>query len=284
MIGAPNVSVFYESVGTVLDQLAQRISDGRLTMNPYAGPDPGGARLATGQRIECQPDALPYHSRDRGITLYPTEGLLSQRIRLASWWQLHAQRGTHFGAIEHVRPYFADTVALGFAYPTITIVHQDNEGTPAAYWYSESPTGVRSVLRVSPSNFNFDGRPSYRSRWWAFVDMTGTGYTPPHTYDSGGIYDTSGWQYDQGGATPFTAARAADVAAMLQEWKGAHSWCGGVVVMWSAPINPAGSPVQDATGWWSLPNGANTWAGLVGLDGRGTRPPSWDWIFDNNAP
>jgi len=44
----------------------------------------------------------------------------------------------------------------------------------------------------------------------------------------------------------------------------------------------AGTPTQDASGWWSLPNGANTWAGYVDpATGLGTRPPNFQWIYDN---
>lgn len=288
----PNISTFYEAVGATLDPLAQRVLDGRLASVPWAGPGVGveEPRTATGQRWECQPDALPYHSLDRGIQLYKTEGLQSQRQRLAAWWPLRARRGTHWGEIEHVRPYFADRVAAGFAYPTIAIVFQSNEGTPAAYWYQMDPSGGRTILRVSPSNFNIGGVVAARTQWAAFVDMTGTGYTAPHTYDSGGIYDTSGWQYDEDGATPFTVQAQADIAGMFSSWHSALSWLTFLAIVWpvgggAAFPTAAGVPTQDATGWWSLPNGAGTWAGLVNpTTGLGTRPPNFQFILDNQPP
>lgn len=287
---ARNVGIFYESMGALLDSEAQRSVDARLAGIVYAGAGPASALLSDGRRIECQPDALPLHSADRGIKLYPTEGILSQRIRLSQWWQLHAARGTHWGEIAHARPYFADRVAAGFGYPAITIGFQTNEGTPRAAWAQVDPSGNRTLLYTSPSNLNYDGFSTLRSRWWVFVDMAGTGYSPPETYDSGGIYDTSGWQYDAGAPVPFTAAAGADVASMFYDWKAAHSWCGGVVAVWpqsgGAPFPTAGgTPAQDATGWWSLPNGANTWAGYVDPGtGKGTRPPNFLWLYDNPAP
>lgn len=283
---APNIGTFYESVGALLDSEAQRALDGRLAGIVYAGAEPYAAKLADGRRIECQPDALPYHSADRGILLYPTEGILSQRIRLSQWRQLHAERGTHWGEIRHVRPYFADRVAAGYTYPTITIVHQTNEGTPAAIWRQVDPAGARTMIRVSPSNFSYDAFPAYRTRWWAFLDMTGTGYTPPAVW--GGFSWGDGTLWGEGGAVPFTPAMGADVSAMLDDWSSAHSWLVGVVLVWpgvgGAPFpSAAGVPTQDAAGWWSLPNGAGTWGGytLPAPDGRASRPPNFQWIYEN---
>lgn len=286
----PYVDSLAGAVGLELDNRSEQCLRARMAAIPYAGgPNPqriGAARLADGRLIECEPVLLPLFSQQRGIKIYPTESTLSQRIRLAMWWQLHQQRGTHWGEIAHVRPYFSTAAA----YPRITIVFQNNETTPAACWYSVAPDGTQSLGRVQPSNFNYDDRPSLRTRWWAFVDMSGTGFTPPETYDSGGQYDVSGWQYDQGGGVPFTAAMAADVAAMFADWKGAHSWLGGVIAVWpmgGGALFPSSIsvPVQDVTGWWSLPLGANTWASLVDpITGKGTRPPNFQWIVDNPAP
>jgi len=285
---ARNIGVFYESVGRILDSEAQRALDGRLAGIVYAGAEPYAAKLADGRRIECQPDALPWHSADRGIKLYPTEGELSQRIRLSQWRQLHAERGTHWGEIRHVRPYFADRVAAGYTYPTIAIVHQTNEATPRAVWYQVDPSGARTMRRAATSNFDYDGQPVKRSRWWAFLDMTGTGYTPPETYDSGGIYDTSGWVYDAGGAYPLTLDAQADIVSMFTDWKAAHSWCAGVILVWPQVGGGAfptynATPAQDATGWWSLPN--EKWALTYDpSSGLGTRPPNFIWTLDNPAP
>lgn len=285
---APNIGTFYESVGALLDSEAQRALDGRLAGIVYAGAEPFAAKLADGRRIECQPDALPWHEKDRGIKRYSTESDLSFRIRASNWRQLHAERGKPWGEIRHVRPYFSDRVAAGYAYPTIAIVSQTNDSPNSSWWYQVDPAEARTFIKVSPSNFSYDAFPSYRSRWWAFLDMTGTGYTPPETYDSGGVYDTSGWRYDEGGAYPFTTDRAADVAAMFNDWSAAHSWLVGVVLVWpmagGAPFpTAAGVPTQDAAGWFSLPNGAGTWAGytLPAPDGRASRPPNFQWIYDN---
>lgn len=286
----PNVNIFYESVGALHDLIAQRVLDGRLAANPWAGPGVGIEEpvTATGQRIECQPDALPWISRDRGIPLYTTEGLLSQRQRLAAFRQLRAARSTHWGEMEHVRPYFSDAVALGYAYPRFTIVFQDGlTPTPGALWYSMAPDGSRTITRTAPSNMDYDGLIK-RTRWWVFIDMTGTGYTPPALWGGGWTWG-DGTLWGSAGTRPFTAQAGFDIAQMFVNWHAAHSWLNGVIVVWpgvggAAFPSATTTPTQDASGWWSLPNGPNTWASIVLPDGRASRPPNFQWLLDNPAP
>lgn len=281
----PNLTTLLQAIGSEWDARAEQVLRGRMQAIPYAGGDGsaqrvGAARLADGRLIECEPFVLPVHATDRGIPLYPTEGLLSQRIRLSQWRQLHQQRGTHRGELLHVRPYFADTVARGFTYPVMRIVHQSGSGH--AVWHTMSSAGVYSVYRPASPNFNYDGRTSLWSRWWAFVEMQGTGFTPPYTYGDGDTYG-DGILYGEGGTLPFTAARQADVVSMFADWKSAHSWLGGVVLVWGGSIDITAAPVQDATGWWSLPNGK--WGNVVDpVTHIGTRPPSFEWILDTPAP
>ncbi len=286
----PLVSTLIGSVGAQLDNNAEAVLFGRLQSNPYAGTPP--ALLADGRPIQCEPFVLPILAEQRGIPLYATEGELSQRLRTADFWRLRAQRGTFPGIYRHVAPYFADAVALGFAYPAIDFVFQTNEAPPAAIW-TRFPAGspgslalpTHSIRRVSPSNFDYDARPTLRCRWWAFVRMTGAGFTPPITYGDGHTYG-DGSVYGSGGATPFTKARAADLAAMFFDWKSAADWLNGVALIWTAgAVDPTTSPTQDADGRWSLPNGANTWAGLIDPGtGKATRPLGVQWIRDTPAP
>lgn len=279
------ISTFYEAVGAVLDTEAQRVLDGRLAAVPYAGTGADTAFLASGQPIQCQPDALPVHSGDRGIRLYPTESIPAQRYLLADWHRLHEQRGRHEGEMRHAQPYFLDRAAAGFALPQMWIVHQNNEATPAAIWHTLTPAGIYQVTRVSPSNFDLDGRSSMGARWGCFIDMTGTGYTSPATYGDGDTYG-DGLLYGMGGAVPFGAYQAADVASMVVDWQAPHSWCQFVALVWQAnAVGPSVTPTQDASGWWSLPAGANTWASPIDpATGLGTRPPYMEFVFDNPAP
>ncbi|HSM94037.1 MAG TPA: hypothetical protein VLT47_14225 [Anaeromyxobacteraceae bacterium] len=278
-----NASKLLGAVGTVFDARAAQIRDGRAAAIPYAGwpGSPERACWADGTPIECEPNALPIHSTDRGIKLYATEPLLSQRIRLANWRQLHAQRGTAFGEIEHVRPYFADFAAAGGAYPTIRIVFQDNAGTPGATWHTIDPAGVRSVHTQRPSNWIWDAHPELRTRWWAIIHLPPGWTTYSATlWDSGALWD-SGFLWDG-----IPAAVLADLWSMFYDWKGAHSWFGGLIVTalqptddlpefpGTHPFDPASSNTTNANGSTNLPT-FNWWTDryLSGpLLGDPTRP------------
>jgi hypothetical protein len=292
----PRMTTLLGAVGAQLDALQEQVLVGRLQANPYAGGPTldrsGAARLADGRLIECEEFVLPIHAQQRGIRLFPTESTLSKRIRVSSHLLLKQQRGTHLGEIRYTRPYFAPDSTAAFAplaYPHFAVAFQTNEATPRSVWIEMDSAGNCFHRVSSPSNFDIDGRPSLRTRYGVFVDMSATGYSAPWTYDSGHTYD-SGGMYDVGDAPAFTGAQMADVAAMLADWKSAHSWLQWVIFWWpmtgGAPFPTwNATPTQDATGWWSLPNGANTWSGLVDpATGLGTRPPNMVWIFDNPAP
>jgi hypothetical protein len=260
----PNLGRFLESYAATLDGSVQQLRTGLTFSNPAI----------------CPREALPDISFDRSIKIYDTQPEEAQRDILSHWLQLHRGRGSHYGEIDHVRRYFI----TASAYPTIRIVHQSGGGSPVATWHTVDPLGIYTVHVASPSNFNYDDRPSLWSRWWAFVEMAGTGYTAPITYGSGHTYG-DGSLYGQGGTNPFTSAMKADIVSMFQDWKAAHSWLAGVILVWPpAVLDITATPTQDADGRWSLPNGANTWAGIVDpTTGKATRPYGYQWIYDNPA-
>lgn len=289
----PRLHTLGQAMGAELDARAEQVLRGRLAGIPFAGgANPGrvgGARLADGRLIECEEYALEVHAADRGLTLYSTEGALSKRIRLSQWHQLHQQRGTPWGRIAHVRPYFADFVAAGGAYPTITIVYQDNEGTPAAIWYRVDPAGGRTIRRVSPSNWNWDGLAERRSRLWAIIHLP-TGYiTNGFLWDAGPAWD-SGPLWDGLPAGVF-----ADLWSMIDEWGAAHSLLSGLIVTdlqpgadipgWPGvhPFDPASVYQIDANGTSTLPLG--NWGTPVyttgAFVGNNTRP-TWATFYRIN--
>lgn len=261
-----NLGAFLEAVGLCLDGAA----DNQLQ----------GMRL--GYPLRCPANQLPTILHDRGLPSYPTEPEAGTRARATDWWRLHKQRGSHQGEMRHLAPYFLPS------YPQIAIAHQNGDGSIAT-WHrltAGSPASggsVYSATQANPSNFNWDGKTSEWSRFVVFVDMSTTGYTAPHTYDSGGIYDTSGWTYDG-----LTAQQALDIPQMILDWKAADSWCLAVVAVWpmvgGAPFpTAAGVPTQDATGWWSLPNGK--WGSPIDPgNGKITRPPNFTFLLDNPSP
>lgn len=263
---------FWESVGAHLDEHAQRAFDGQRSAIPYAG----GAETIDGIPLECNADALPWHARDRGITLYPTEPEVSKRVRLSQFRQLKKRKGSPFGVIENVRPYFLG-IGTGII-PRMRIVHQIGDGS-ACDWYTVNSDNTREVLRVTPTNFDFDGRAERWSRWAAFIYMNGTGIAGPPLYGDGHLYG-DGTLYGVGG---LSAAAQADLANMITSWGAAHAVCIMVALVWGASaVDPSTTPTQDADGRWSLPNGANTWSVLADPStGLATRPHDVQWIYDN---
>lgn len=253
---------------------------GRL-LKAFAAPLDGDVEalrqgLTFSNPLLCPRELLPEIARDRGLPMYPGEPEEATRLRLSRWLQLHRQRGSHEGAMRHAQPYF---LGLGTALPTIRIVHQGGVG-PTANWHTLTPQGAYSKIRRYPSNFDFDGTGSTKwARWWVFIYMSGTGIAPPNTYDDGHAYN-DGARYDCGG---LSAQNLVDIPGLFTSWKRAGTWCGGVALVWDAgDVDPTGTPAQDASGWWSLPNGAGTWARPYNpATHLATRPPRVQWIYDN---
>src|SRR5262249_18541344 len=126
---------FLEAFGFVLDTAVETLNQGLLMTQP----------------MRCDPSGLPELSRDRGIKLYPSEPIDSQRYRLAQWLNLHRQRGTHQGEMRHAQPYFLTSSAL----PLMRIVHQEGNGVIAT-WHTLDADGVYTVQQPNPSNWNYD--------------------------------------------------------------------------------------------------------------------------------
>ncbi len=281
-----NMSRLIESVGMVFDQHAQRVFDGRCAGNPYAG----GSKTDDGILRQCEPEVLAEHAVDRGITLYPYEPTPSRRFRVSRYLELIRKKGSAEGAMLNAQPYF---LGLTATLPMMRVVHQSNEATPSSTWSTLGAVSAASVLATGnlgpftmtmrvPSNFNYDDRPDLWSRYFVFIYLDGTGLTPPNTYDDGHTYD-DGAVYDAGSLTP---QHCQDLVAMFKLWKAAHCWLGGVALVWDpAAVDPTATPTQDVTGWWSLPNGAGTWASPYDpITHLGTRPPGVIWIYDNPVP
>jgi hypothetical protein len=226
--------------------------------------------------LRCDESALPHLALDRGIRLYDTEPIPSQRYRLSQWWQLHRQRGSHQGEMRHLRPYFLGADGLGVL-PRIRIVHQSNEGTPTCTWHLLDGDGIYTWEKVSPSNFDFDGQRSKWSRFWVFIEARDAGYSIANVYNDGHTWD-DGSLYDVGNTKPVTSAIAADWINMIADWHASHSWLAGVALVWqSDTVGPSITPTQDPSGWWSLPGGAGagSWADPI------NRPPYITFIYDN---
>ncbi len=260
------------SFGAQLDAMSEQSLYMRLQSIVFAGgPNAtrqGAARLADGRLIECEPFALPAHADQRGLTLYDTEPTLSRRIRLASYLDLHRERGTELGILHHVRPYFATAAA----YPVLWLVHRT--GTGKVVWHGMSAAGKYSISLPGSDNFDYD-TTNRRSRWFAFIELPGSGFSTGDVWNGGQLWD-DGWQYDSQ-----TVSTAIALVSMLADWAGAHMWLAAVWLVWQAgTVGPTITPTQDPAGWWSLPggSGAGSWVNPVG------RPPYITAIMENPPP
>jgi len=274
MAGGRWMGTLLESVGMTLDGLAERTFLGRCAALPYAA----GAKTAGGLLLQCEPDTLAWHARDRGIALYPTEPIASKRFRLSRWRQLHTRRGTHRGEMEHVQPYFLGEDGLGVL-PRIRIVHQDGDGD-GAMWHTLSGSadvggaGVYSIRRKVPSNFDFDGLSAKWSRWWAIIYTSGTILNTVTHWNDGSLWN--GGQFWDG----VSGLVLADIVSMFLEWGSAHSRCGGIILAHdSASFDPSATSIALGDGTTTLPLG--NWGQLVDpATNLPTRLQTASWIYD----
>ncbi len=270
-----------QAFGAQLDANAEQVMFGRLQGNPYAA----GARLADGRLIQCEPFVLPIHAMTRGLRIYSTEPEGSQRYRLSRWLQLHAQRGTPKGIMEHVQPYFLGASGTG-TLPVIRIVFQDGAGASAT-WCTLDASSTYTRTKVTGSNWNWDGQTSKWARWWGIIHLPPGYATGGTTWDGSGVWDgTSIWD-----GVP--AAVIADLWSMMYDWKAAHSRFSGLIITTLQPtddipghtgrkaFDPTDTALTDANGWTSLPTG--NWGSAVYTSGPyfglNSRPP-WALFYN----
>lgn len=136
----------------------------------------------------CDEATLEHHSRDRGIPVYATEPASSKRARLANHHDLHAQRGTIRGQLNHVHPYFLGTNGAG-PLPVIHVVHVSGEATPVATWHKIDAADYSSRQK-SQSNFDFDSLGTNSAQVIAPARAASTAYAlgDERTNDGGKLY------------------------------------------------------------------------------------------------
>ena len=267
-----------------LDNVRDRSIDGLRSAVPYAA----GARLADGRLIQCDPDVLAWHARDRGISIYSSEPDLSKRYRLSRWRQLKKRFGSHLGELENLQPFWLATQAS--VLPTVRIVHQDGVGSPSCTWRTLSPTGTVTQNRRITSNWDYDGESFKWSRFWVILHLP-PGYSSVIVYDDGtSVYD-GGAIYDG-----VTALAIADIVANINEAKAAHSRLAAVIATTLQPsdvipgvagthhpFDPLDTAQTSAEGWTTLPTG--NWASIIDpATGLPTRPPWASWLYEDQGP
>lgn len=248
-----NVGTFLESLGHLYDDGLESLEQGLDLSNP----------------LVCDSSAFPILSVDRGIRLYPAETSESKRLRLSQWWQLHRGRGTHVGELKHAQPYFLPDI------PIIRIVHQDGAAGRATWWTIDG-AGAVSIVKKTPSNWNYDAQPTKWSRWWAIIYIPASLIDLWH-WDDGNLWDTDGlWD-------GVTAAVAQDIVNLFLEWHSAHSRLAAVILATDpASFDPTAAAVTDPTGWTSLPVG--NWGSPISPPPVSvhTRPPTAVWLYESN--
>ena len=275
MADGRHMGTLLEASGLMLDALAERSFLGRCAAIPYAA----GAKTADGLPLQCEPEVLPWHARDRGITLYPSEPLGSRRYRCSRWRQLHAMRGTHRGELKYAQPYFLGEDGLG-TLPRMRIVHQDGDGD-GAMWHTLSGSadpggaGRYSIYRKVPSNWDFDGLAEKWSRWWAIVYTSGT------VLESGVTYWNDGHPWNGGQVWGGVALQVVtDLVTMFLEWHSAHSRCAGIILASDlGSFDPTATSTVETGGSTTLPVG--NWGQLVDpATNLPTRLSTATWIYD----
>lgn len=227
---ARHISTFYDALGALLDIEAQRVMDGRLASNPYAGAEPGAAKLATGLRIECEPDALPYHASDRGIPLFASLVTWGARVNISRFRQLWADKGTHRGRMRMLQAYFYGPQGQG-PLPDIYEVHRSGATPFVATWHRLSGgvpgaagTSVYTRTVVNPGNFDFDsnGTNSQTPIAPAWAGATAYSVGAEVTNDGGKPYVciTAGTSAGTGGPT----GTGADITDGTVHWRYAQAW------------------------------------------------------------
>lgn len=248
-----NLGTLLESVAFVEDQQVQDLYEG----------------LRLGYPLDAEDSALETLAFDRQIQIFDTEPDESKRLRLAQFWNLHRQFGTHQGEMRNLAPYFLPVQ------PLMRIVHQDGDGTRAT-WHTLNTDGSYTIDKVEPSNWDYDGATDLWSRWWCILYYEALlPWLEPAEYDDGTQYD-DGTLWDGGPSTDQIAA----IVGALQGAQGVHSMLWGVIVTQDPDsFDPNSTSTTDPDGWTSLPVG--NW-GFTIDNGTGlpTRPPFASWIYD----
>lgn len=283
----PRTQTILSAVGQVLSDRAEQVLWGRLQALPFAGGPTldrsGAAQLADGRLIECAPFVLPIHAQQRGIRIWPSEPELSVRFRVSRHLSLKQLRGTPWGTLLNVQPFW-----LPGTLPWMRYFFQTNEGTPRSVCYTLGPNGERFVQTASPSILNWDNQPVKRSRFWIFIHLP-PGYLATSTYDGSTLWDSAAiWD-------GIGQQRLDDLAGAFDSWHAAHEWFAGLIVTALQPtddipghpgvhpFDPLSAVTTNADGSTNLPNGA--WGSAVYLSGPNlglnTRP-SWALFYAIN--
>lgn len=246
------IGTFLEAVGLTLDGAVESLAQGLRLSQPLRGDS----------------STLPSMSLDRGIRLYSTEPVASQRYRLSQWWNLRRQFGTHQGEMRNVQPLFLPNA------PVMRIVHQAGDGSSAT-WHTLDASGVYTVHKHTPSNWDFDGI-TWKTIGGVVTNATNTDPIEITTSTVNGV--VIGQQVQIAGVLGNTAANGIHfVTAIVSSTRfeidvagnGAYTSGGTVAAnMWSRwwaiiYTDALGLPAQDEWDGGQLWDGGSLWGGLL---------------------
>jgi hypothetical protein len=214
----------YAFVGLPLDAIAQGVSDAVKSRFP----------------LECPPDALIYHGRDRGIRRGPNESAPSYRARLVLWIEAWRAAGVGFGMLDQIAGYLTPSATRIRIWTQIGII------------YTREADGSHSIERVATGLWDWDARPDLWSRFWVIIDsIAGVPWDRDGTWGDGELWGEAGrgtW-----GSTA-TNEEVASIRAIVADWKPAASVCKNIIVSFDASAFDPGDtspPLPDGTwGTW----------------------------------
>lgn len=258
----PHIEDLLSSFGAQLDAMSEQSLVMRLQSNPFAGganaTRQGAARLADGRLIECEPFVLPVLADQKGIRLYPSEPTLSRRVRTSRALQLHAERGTHRGELQHLAPYFLPGTA-----PTVRIFHQSGGASPSSTCHELSPAGVYTPTQSATSNWDWDGNGTGSGVLLAPAWQASHAYVAGAliTNDGGKLYlcTGSGTSAGSGGPTGTGTAIADGGATWEHRWAWSRWWA----VLYLDGVVAAPALWDDGIALWD--DGVTVWDGVSSI-------------------
>lgn len=245
--------------------LRQFILDTSHTPSWLVGPNMGRALWATGLVLDlaiewlyqgiqqrfpdtCEAGALPWLARDRRLRRGLRESEAGFRERLKGWLAAHRRAGSPFAVLSQEQAYFSPQR------PIVRTVEHDPTGATRATWVTLYADGTEEVVRVSPSNWDWDSAdPLYtqtnmRVRFWLIVyqDPTDTAsiFQVDQDSDAADAPDTT-W------ATTASVESALDLSRLADDWKSEGTWFGGSIVAFDlTAFAPTGSGAGYPDGTW----------------------------------
>lgn len=202
----------------------------------------------------CPSDALPYHSRDRGITRGPHEDEAAFRQRLLFWIDVWKGAGVGAAMLDEIAAFLTPQKCKLRIW------------TQAGLVYTRAVDGTLTIDHVATGLWNWDGEPTLFARFWVVIYSTsGVPWSRDGTWGDGEKWG-DGAPLATWGSTA-TVSEVATIRSIIADRKPTQSICPKVIVSFD---DAAFAPTDTAP---PLPDG--TWAHYSKLVG-GVKVPARD--------